>query len=425
MKRTATLLLLLALTLLTSCELMVPGPTERPSIGLPAETGGPVPTETADPVPSRMPWQEGVGPDFDRRFSQFGHYVCATGDSVYFNTYGDNLIRYVDKATGICLPLCGKPECLHIDDTCNAYLYGAGYGAYCLANYDGRLYWVGQSKNTRNRCIFSMAYDGTDRRTHRELDSEVIGSSFTNWNLQFHRGYLYWSYQAQEVVDAEARETARVIAFPIDSDGESFVIFDESLSDASLNIQSYGDSVYIHIHGVDEGGFFLHLYRWDVRKGKLETLYHGNTPCLVDRDFWVTEDGIMLLGEVPTGPEEQPWASREYNVYRFSFESGEIEQMYRFQVGGNMNIIAADGVFVGNMLADSNGIRILVKDFAGQTVLDTVFEDVDWNNPPGFMSGFGMDESYLYFFMWIDKFIAVSRDGSEIKLLWTSGAGSY
>ena len=43
MKKYIALLLALVLTLalLTSCELMAPGPTERPSIGLPGEPAGP------------------------------------------------------------------------------------------------------------------------------------------------------------------------------------------------------------------------------------------------------------------------------------------------------------------------------------------------------------------------------------------------
>ena len=90
-----------------------------------------------------------------------------------------------------------------------------------------------------------------------------------------------------------------------------------------------------------------------------------------------------------------------------------------------MNLIEADGVFVGNMLTESKGNRFLVKDFTGQTVLDTTFEDIDWYDPPSLMSGIGMDESYLYFFKYSERFIAVPLDGSEIRLLWSKEAGPY
>ena len=416
MKRPITLLLALSLALLTSCELMAPAPTQRPSIGLPGE---PAPTETADPVPSRMPWQEGVGPDADRRFSQIGVTICATENSVYFNMLGDQLIRYADKATGICLPLCGKPECTHNNDNCNAYLYSVSiYGLSC---YNDRLYWIDVNpKNWLEECIYSMAYDGTDRRTERSLG---VAGGFLE--AQFHRGYLYVSYRTQEVVNAEAKDTLHVVAYRLGSDEGPVEILNEEVRNLSqqIRIQAFGDIVYIALKA-NEDGSDIELYRWDTQIGELETLFCGDIPFFWRKEFWATEEGIMLYGNVPTGPEGNPWASQEYNIYRFSFESGEIEQVYQFWEGENVNIFASDGVFVGNMLTEAKGNRFLVKDFAGRTVLDTTFEDIDWYDSPGLMSGIGMDESYLYFTKYSKLFIAVSRDGSEIRLLWTNDVWS-
>ena len=160
MKKNITLLLALALvmSLLTSCELMAPGPTERPPIVLPstsAETGEPTPTETADPTVENYGFTvfpEGnylanpkfdtdeflpdydADPSFIHAFSTIGNHVLCRTESTAFACTGSlskGTIKYLDKATGICLPLCGKPECLHDNDTCNAYVPGMidGWGS--------------------------------------------------------------------------------------------------------------------------------------------------------------------------------------------------------------------------------------------------------------------------------------------------------
>lgn len=128
MKRTITILLALALALLTSCELMVPGPTERPSIGLPSEpagTGEPTPAETADPTVDEYGFtifSEGnyladpkfdtdeFLPDYDAD-PAFVHYestrgstLCQAEDTIYslYDSYWPNetrdILMFTDRA---------------------------------------------------------------------------------------------------------------------------------------------------------------------------------------------------------------------------------------------------------------------------------------------------------------------------------------
>ena len=422
MKKYIALLLALVLTLalLTSCELMAPGPTERPAIGQTERpsSGSAEPTGSADPGPSQILWQEGVGPDFDRRFSQIGSNVCSTENTVYFSyLMGVDLIYFADKTTGICLPLCGKPECTHDGENCNAYI---GRGLHGLTCYDGRLYWVGEDRFMGNWHIFSMAYDGTDRRMGRELSD--WGSCL---QAQFHKGYLYRSYYAQEVVNGVAKDTLYVSAYPMEGDGEGIVILSEEIDYQQLAIQAYGDALYIAFEM--ENGTFA-LYRWSTRVGELETLFRETVPFNWNRQLWVTEDGVILDGSVPTGPDGDPWASRENNIYLFSFDSSKIELLYQYWSGeeDGMNVIFGDGAVIANWMPEPGRLRVLVRDFGGQPLLDETFEAGDWYYAPpvrnGPMTGFGMDESYLYFFKYGEKFISVAWDGSEIKLLWSRGS---
>ena len=82
------------------------------------------------------------------------------------------------------------------------------------------------------------------------------------------------------------------------------------------------------------------------------------------------------------------------------------------------NLTISDGLVFANWVSDSGSVRILVKDFAGQTVLDATFENVEWYFPPSSAAAvYGVDEDYLYFFR-RGQYIAASRDGSEIRLLF-------
>ena len=432
MKRGFALILALALALLTGCEMFVPGPTERPSHwwggAEPTDSAGPGQSQapgSAGPSPSQAVWQEGSGTDFDRRFSKVITNICATGDTVYFSPpHPSNLIYYADKATGICLPLCGKPECTHSNENCNAYV---GYtGLDGLASYNGRLYWVGYEKimGRWKSCIVSMAYDGTDRRTVRELtDWTSPAYSGSLMQAEFHRGYIYKCYTAQEVVDGEAKTIAHVAAYSVEDDREALVILSEEISNAGqrIKIQTYEEYVYIALETAD-GAFELH--RWDTRVGVLETLYRGTVSLSwTGMQFWVVEDGILFGSKEYTDPSEDTDESWEYALYRFSFETAEFEPVNRLRLSEekNVNVTMMGGMVIANWWEPNSGdVRVLVKDFAGQTLLDAAFEDVAWYIAPYPLTGYGVDESYLYFFKYIEQqFIAVPRDGSEIRLLWS------
>ena len=229
--------LMMTLSLLTSCEMFVPAPSEssRPNFGLPA------------------------------------------GDMLY----------YADKATGISGPLCGRPECTHDNTDCNTYM-GVPHFTWELTDYDGRLYWVGKDDGIIKR-VYSAAYDGTDHREIRKLDDDILGHEWNNSYVLFHRGCLYWSYLYNEVVDGEAKELARVIAFPLDGDQEGYVVLETEIHGNYVQILPCRNSLYIVIS--NESGSTADqeniIYRWNIKTGEGEELYHGRFPLGMG--------GLMLL----------------------------------------------------------------------------------------------------------------------------------
>lgn len=147
--------------------------------------------------------------------------LCSTEDSIYSFLYQDgpepnHFLSYTDKATGITLPLCGKPECTHDNMNCNAWVEDNAYG---LRLYDGKLMWVDDKQVKR------MDPDGTNRETVTDLNWKP-GMDVNNYDYFINRGYVYTVGIARWVVkDGEAGYAFRVYAKALDG-GESLTVLD-------------------------------------------------------------------------------------------------------------------------------------------------------------------------------------------------------
>ena len=434
------LVLALALTLLTSCELMVPGPTERPPIG---PSGEPAPTETPVPLPPAGPALPVFVPaEYDPRYDDDPNFMndqfaqnnmCATTDTVYFAYQSSKTgemhietIYFLDKATGYVGPLCGKPECLHDNEDCNACIYSAR--SFGLSVYDGRLYWMERPYLGLYRMrIWSVALDGSDRRLVLEQDFEPLQNmSFTGL---FHRGYFYLLGHYRVVTNGEANEHICLVAWPLKEDSEARIILDMPLGlfMPYFGIQAYGDGVYILVEGdydADLNGK-LWLLRWNTATQELETFYAGK--CLYSSVPYiaVTDDGWFIY----TYKDE---------LFRFDFESGVLEELAspepisaRYNdleyYGSTLsaNLIVMDGLMEDGVLA------VLVQNRNGTILLDQTYQlGTGLAERYTAFSCFGRDETNLYLSnnaMTKVVVIAVALDGSGAEVLfeWDNETGAH
>ena len=439
MKRYFALILTfaLALTLLTSCELMVPGPTERPSIGPPAEpteavTPAPLPTVGLTP-PSFVPAEYDPRYDDDPNFVFYPRgNMCATEDTFYF-AYSDTKIGqvyheticFLDKAGGYVGPLCGKPECAHDNADCNAYINGESHG---LSIYDGRLYWMAEP-NTYGipPGIYSAALDGTDRRLVRELDKKLVpGSEFSGI---FHRGWFYLAGCSYSVVDGKASHDIHVIAWPLDSDEPPVVILDTSMGSAAydFSIQGYGDGIYIFVRNGYEGT--LTIARWSPETRALETFYQGENPDRYGGGMYYTvrEDGIFFVDVInPGGPDDFRCA-----LYRYDFASGDFEMNTDFETpytkyGIRHSWVISDDLLVMAELLENGELTVMAVDFKGNIHLDQTCQ-IEAGLSSWVCTYLGRDETNLYLYRSNNPkmVIAVALDGSGAKVLWDSDQGVH
>ena len=242
MKKTIAVILafLVLVTMLVSCEHFVPaGEDERPS--LPSSGEGTAPAGGTEATDGTEPAEENHGftvfpegnyladpmfdtdeylPDYDvdlssvHRFSTLDN-LCSTETTVYSIRNGLDagsslFITYMDKATGISLPLCGKPECMHNDGNCNANVNRPR--GLCV--YDGKLYWQDYGQ------VMRMNLDGTEREKvcyYSDYGSNLV--------IVFHRGYVYYTSEKNDIKDGKAGNRVRVCALPL-AGGDPIVLLD-------------------------------------------------------------------------------------------------------------------------------------------------------------------------------------------------------
>lgn len=115
----------------------------------------------ANPTDTEQPKVEIAPIPFDQSSLQLGSVQTDTAGYYVKN----QMIWFCPKGDTRFYPLCGKPNCTHADETCNAWFENAN-GLGC----DGtRLYTVSDNPDgTGGWTLFSLAQDGTDRK--QELD---------------------------------------------------------------------------------------------------------------------------------------------------------------------------------------------------------------------------------------------------------------
>lgn len=363
--------------------------------------------------------------DADRSFLHVmsSLYACDTGDVMYFVGYRGNFLHYVDKETGISGFLCGRPECEHDSDECNAYVT---HYVTALSAYDGRLYWV----NIGNGTVYSAELDGTGRQTVREFDRELFPNTAYDMFYLFHRETLYLACVKGTIKDGAAVYSNYVCAFPLDPKEEPFVILDEELAADQLStgfttIQPYGDKLYIvtdfQMDDPEKGReetpllFDFSILCWDAQTRELSTLYHdGESPIEGVRELWAMDDGMIF----------NSW-DRDSNfcpIQKFFFETGEITEL--FELDASIGI-ADDFVAGSDYDRDANTWTVILKDFEGNTLVEDTYSVSETFDDPLF---FGLDEASAYFYynnrfrldgdpndVW--TILAVALDGSGMRVL--------
>ena len=372
--------------------------------------------------------------DHDQGTVHNGSTAVFTDDTIYFTAAGQ--IKYADKASGIGGPLCGKPECLHNDDTCNAYIDFPPRPE--LSDYDGALFWW-ETDYKHEAHAYKVNYDGTGREQVRDLEGITTDTGAPDYSF-VHRGYMFFSYQTWKVVNGETVWGARILAYDLNSSEEGITVYEKDYGDTVYRpiIQAYENYLYIMLPigerqwqieagmSREEHDPALELYRWNIETRELETLYNGDVPFDTDMgELHIMDDGILISGGIID--YNNPYFLADWDIYRYDFESKEISQYLELNGKGFYSVQMVNGLFVGSMFGDMDRPMISVVDFSGRTILDKEYSP-DYMNEYDIRSGFnfyGADEYNLYYHLGgfdgkeDELVVAFPLDGSDPRVVYS------
>lgn len=352
-----------------------------------------------------------------RLFNSNASLINATEDTVYFMTgrdYGSSYrISYMDKATGYAGVLCGKPECPHANSDCNAWVDGA----LVMTVSKDRIFWADMDYSGR-LLVYSIALDGTDRRTEWASPEDYVRSMGSRW-LKVYGDVIYFAIETSVVVDGEYTNPISIIAI-LRGSGEVYDVLpftDEFDSIGTVIFPTEEGLFYCGketvVLGEDEWGYIQHIRFFDLAIRETQALYDGFIQDMSRiTSIWPVEDGLLIGGSAAT-------------VYKLRYDTREIEPFLEIEGIDVPSVYLGDGLAVAvklNRVSDPT-IELLVENFDGEQLSYATY-------PPfvNFMSFEGYDSDYFYFGDGLagnGVFSIIPRDSGDVITLWDGQQQQY
>ena len=313
------------------------------------ETSKPSETKTEDPT-TEAPQDELVffTEDISDNLWSFGESLIPTSKGFYRLEGSDERYLYFYDAQGEKVLVCGKPDCKHHDETCDAYL-----PANTFTYWGGRFYYV-----TDKREMISMRPDASDRRLERsnigEYDPDLY-NGFVFMDSGFHEHYYFCRMISDKLVgigedDMTWQAEARILVYDILKPQDDPVCLSELITREDSAGSAGGSKTPVYLSGFyaslqkPEGGkiYLLGiegdpyvegaprtLFSWSLSEKKLEKLI--DIPDEAANRIDVRND--MLYYQVPGE-----------GVFRVSIYGGESEKI--ISVNPYLNIVQFDDQYI-------------------------------------------------------------------------------
>lgn len=268
-----------------------------------------------------------------------GNGFECTHDGVYFlcRTRNGCFLLYGDHEADTLVKLCGRPDCRHNDNQCNAYFEEASNVCY----YDGYLYVV-EGINGYAQLI-RLNPDGTHRKVvTRTVDVEGRYGGYTApvvWNGIFSIALIKLDDDGNEVADtyfyrldgSMDKMEPTVMGLPYKNDGDAFISFSLSaegrfiyyLWDPDSNARRYlTEEIGFGYYGAERAYYILDgiIYQYDYSQDTANMLY--NTQLEGCKKLYCFPDCIIVGDYSPweAGVLNDSLDRINYHVYDWSFE---------------------------------------------------------------------------------------------------------
>jgi len=398
----AACLFILSLILLTACSEQ--GEAVKPTEVAPVNTRG---FENAD---------------CDRAFAYayFDYAVCSTENVIYYTApeliSTHSWIHFWDKKSGLTMPLCSKADCLHDNESCQAFFEDS---IYCLSAHGDELFWLGRTKYGEYR-LYSCQADGSARKEYPIENSERMESLTVDTKAFIHRGYVYFQGMQNVVQEGEPASESYLFRCPL-TGGRAEVVLYEPYNDTLLTVQAVGDSLFIvrsKTQSLDlETETFVEeviISQLDCKSLKESILFQEICNFAVN-NIWVTETGIFLS------------TVDSARLHWFDFATGKISIPF---------VLDPEDIFVKQIYFGENRIiaiqhnkdffALMVRDFEGNILLYRNYEVKSLEAVRGkyFLHFQGIDQNNIFIYSdelsspRQESLLCFPLDGSDPLELW-------
>lgn len=164
--------------------------------------------------------------------------LIAEGNYGYYFLVG-NFLYFSEKDFSKVIPLCNKPDCLHIEETnsanlinCNAYVGNAS----SIGWYQNYIYVIsdimGPDGAIIHNTVLQISQDGSKRENIYTFGTFVSG-------ITMHNGFLY---NVEHYYSKDGHSNCKIVQHKIDNMEKGTVIYESELNDAQIDSLTFVNS---------------------------------------------------------------------------------------------------------------------------------------------------------------------------------------
>lgn len=276
-------------------------------------------------IPASQPGSEDFQKNMHQSTTNNLRYVCETEDGIYFQDF-DVYAYYLEKGTKRVTILCGKPDCEHCDETCDAWFY-----TKCLWTYGEKIYFSnfdyiktnGNWVDHGNR-LYSVDPDGTNRAVVQNLDFVPSGNTERErTDPIMHRGITYFTYSGilyALPLGGDIEDAEKIWGEELEADPSHSLIFNQ----LHYTLWADGDYIYFMVNMPQSDGTNRDtLFAYDTSTKKVSQVWE--TPTANEVGKWET-----------TGVSVSQWYVTDGYIYfylsgngfwRSNLENGSTEKL--------------------------------------------------------------------------------------------------
>lgn len=245
----------------------------------------------------------------------------------FYVANGEGMIDFIDCESGKTAPLCGKPNCSHEDESCNAYFENPSY----IGAYDGYLYIIAVGNTEQDsRILYRVSPDGSERKEIRTLYSfEEEEDASLSLDFAIHRGD---AYMITNWIEMSRKEREQVwYRLPMEEGEERTELYRIKGYSPIINMVDF-DANYIYVHASywedeDLKKKVERNLRFDIRTDEITEI---NIP-----------EGTFMLAAVQGTLYYANHGEDKTDLFRIREDGSEAEQIYEWE----HTALPVDGIF--------------------------------------------------------------------------------